>query len=61
MKRQVEKHGGEVSKREKKVSYELKTKRNKVLALRTLGEGHGQEQQNEKKAESGEKMSGKKK
>ena len=43
------------------MSHELKTKGNKVLALRTLGEGHGQEQKNEKKAESGEKMSGEKK
>ena len=39
----------------------MKTKGNKVSALRTLGEGHGQEQKNEKKAESGEKMSGEKK
>jgi hypothetical protein len=37
------------------VSHELKTKGNKFSALRTLGESHGQEQKNEKKAESGEK------
>ena len=37
------------------MSHELKTKGNKVSALRTLGEGHGQKQKDEKKAESGEK------
>ena len=36
-------------KRVKKVSHELKTKGNKVLALRTLGEGYDQEQKNKKK------------
>ena len=43
MEKQVEQHGEDVRKREKKVSHELKTKGNKVSALRTLGEGHGQE------------------
>jgi len=38
-----------VRKRVKKVSHELKTKGNKVLALRTLGEGYDQEQKNKKK------------
>jgi hypothetical protein len=61
MEKQAEQHGEDVRKREKRVSYELKTKGNKVSALKTLGEGHGQEQKNEKKAESGEKMSGEKK
>jgi uncharacterized Rmd1/YagE family protein len=61
MEKQVEQHGEDVRKREKKVSHELKTKRNKVSALKTLGEGHGQKQNDEKKAESGEKMSGEKK
>ena len=58
MEKQAEQHGEDVRKREKKVSHELKTKGNKVSALRTLGEGHGQKQKDEKKAESGEKMSG---
>jgi len=53
--KQAEQHGEDVRKREKKVSHELKTKGNKVSALRTLGEGHGQEQKNQRKAESGEK------
>jgi hypothetical protein len=61
MEKQVEQHGEDVRKREKKVSHELKTKGNKVSALRTLGEGHGQEQKNQRNAESGEKMSGEKK
>jgi hypothetical protein len=61
MKKQVEQHGEDVRKREKKVSHELKTKRNKVLALKTLRKGHGQEQKNQRKVESGEKMSGEKK
>jgi hypothetical protein len=61
MQKQAEQHGEDVRKREKKVSHELKTKGNKVSALRTLGEGHGQKQKDEKKAESGEKMSGEKK
>jgi IS4 transposase len=61
MEKQAEQHGEDVRKREKKVSHELKTKGNKVSALRTLGEGHGQEQKNEKKVGSGEKMSGEKK
>jgi len=61
MEKQVEQYGKDVRKREKKVRHELKTKGNKVLALRTLGEGHSQEQKNQKKAESGEKMSGEKK
>jgi hypothetical protein len=61
MEKQAEQHGEDVRKREKKVSHELKTKGNKVLALRTLGEGHSQEQKSKKKAESGEKMSGEKK
>jgi len=56
MEKQAEQHGEDVRKREKRVSHELKTKGNKVSALRTLGEGHGHEQKNEKKAESGEKM-----
>jgi hypothetical protein len=55
MKKQAEQHGEDVRSKEKKVSHELKTKGNKVSALRTLGEGHSQEQKNEKKAESGEK------
>jgi hypothetical protein len=55
MEKQAEQHGEDVRKREKKVSHELKTKRNKVSALRTLGEGHNQEQKSKKKAESGEK------
>jgi len=55
MEKQTEQHGEDVRKREKKVSHELKTEGNKVSTLRTLGEGHGQEQKNEKKAESGEK------
>jgi len=46
MEKQVEQHGEDVRKREKKVSHELKTKGNKVSALRTLGEGHDQEQKN---------------
>jgi len=58
MEKQAEQHGEDVRKREKKVSHELKKKGNKVLALRTLGEGHGQKQKDEKKAESGEKISG---
>jgi len=37
------------------VSHELEKKGNKVSALRTLGEGHDQEQKNQRKAESGEK------
>jgi uncharacterized protein (DUF4415 family) len=37
---QVEQHGENVRKSENKVSYELKIKRDKVLALRNLGEGH---------------------
>ena len=48
-------------KREKKVSHELKTKANKVSVLGTLGEGHDQEQKNQKEAESGKKMSREKK
>jgi hypothetical protein len=46
MEKQVEQHGKDVRKREKKVSHELTAKGNKVSALRTLGEGHGQEQKN---------------
>jgi hypothetical protein len=42
MEKQAEQHGEDVRMREKKVSHELKTKGNKVSALRTLGEGHGQ-------------------
>jgi hypothetical protein len=53
--KQAKQHGEDVRKREKKVSHEMKTKGNKVSALRTLGEGHGQEQKNQRKAESGEK------
>jgi len=41
MEKQAEQHGEDVRKREKKVSHELKTKGNKVSALRTLREGHG--------------------
>jgi hypothetical protein len=37
-----------VRKREKKVSHELKKKGNKVSTLRTLGEGHDQEQKKSK-------------
>jgi len=44
MEKQAEQLGEDVRKREKKVIHELKTKRNKVSALRTLGEGHDQEQ-----------------
>ena len=55
MEKKAEQHGKDVRKREKKVSHELKKKGNKFSALRTLGESHGQEQKNEKKAESGEK------
>ena len=55
MEKQAEQHGENVRKREKKVSHELKTKGNKVSALRTFGEGHDQEQKNEKNVESGEK------
>jgi hypothetical protein len=61
MEKQAEQHGEDVRKREKKVSHELKTQGNKVSAIRTLGEGHDQEQKNEKKTESGEKMIGEKK
>jgi len=61
MEKQAKQHSEDVRKREKKVSHELKTKGNKVSDLRTLGEGHGQKQKDEKKAESGEKMSGEKK
>jgi hypothetical protein len=57
MEKQAEQYGEDMRKREKKVSHELKTKGNKVSALKTLGEGLGQEQKNEKKTESGEKMS----
>jgi hypothetical protein len=39
---QVEQHSENVSKSENKVSHELKTKGDKVLALRKLGEGHNQ-------------------
>jgi hypothetical protein len=38
---QLEQHGQNVRKSENKVSYELKTKRDKVLALRKLEERHG--------------------
>jgi hypothetical protein len=55
MEKQAEQHGEDVRKREKKVSHELKTKGNKVSAVRTLGEGHSQKQNDEKKAKSGEK------
>jgi histidinol dehydrogenase len=55
MKKQVEQHSEDVRKRVKKVSHELKTKGNKVLALRTLGEGYDQEHKNKKKVESREK------
>jgi len=61
MEKQAEQYGEDVRKREKKVSHELKIKRNKVSAFRTLGKGHGQKQKDVKKAESGEKMSGEKK
>jgi hypothetical protein len=37
---QAEQHGENVRKSEIKVSHELKTKGDKVLALRKLGEGH---------------------
>ena len=59
--KQVEQHSEDMRKKEKKVSHELKTKGNKVSTLRTLGEGHGQEQKNKKKAEIGEKMNKEKK
>ena len=42
------------------MSHELKTKGDKVSALRKLGEGYG-EKKNRREAESGEKISGKKK
>ena len=48
MEKKAEQHGEDVRKREKKVSHELKTKGNKVSALRTLGEGHDQEQKKSK-------------
>jgi hypothetical protein len=61
MEKQAEQHGEDVRKRERIVIHELKMKGNKVSALRILEKGHDQEQKNEKKAESGEKMSGEKK
>jgi len=42
VKEQAEQHGENVRKSENKVSHELKTKEDKVSALRKLGEGHGQ-------------------
>jgi hypothetical protein len=44
MEEQIEQHGENVSKSENKVSHELKTKGDKVLALRKLGEGHDQKE-----------------
>jgi hypothetical protein len=61
MEKQAEQYGEDMRMREKKVSHKLKTKGNKVSALKTLGEGLGQEQKNEKKADIGEKMSVEKK
>jgi len=53
MEEQVEQHGENVSKSENKVSHELKTKGDKVLALRKLGEGHDQkEKKNKREAKS---------
>jgi hypothetical protein len=42
VKEQAEQHGENVRKSENKVSHELKTKEDKVSALRKLGEGHDQ-------------------
>jgi hypothetical protein len=41
---QTEQHGENVRKSENKVSHELKTKEDKISALRKLGEGHGQKE-----------------
>jgi len=41
---QAKQHGENVRKSENKVSHELKTKRDKVSALRKLGEGHNQKE-----------------
>ena len=40
--KEVEQHGENVRKSVNKVSHELKTKGDKVSALKKLGEGHGQ-------------------
>jgi len=52
---QAEQHGKNVRKSENKVSHELKTKGDKVSALRKLREGHGQKEKNRRGAKSGEK------
>ena len=44
MEDQAEQHGENVRKSENKVSHELKTKGDKVSALRKLGEGHSQKE-----------------
>jgi hypothetical protein len=44
MEEQVEQHGENVRKIENKVSHELKIKRDEVLALEKLEEGHGKKQ-----------------
>jgi hypothetical protein len=41
---QTEQHGENVRKSENKVSHELKTKEDKISALRKLGEGHDQKE-----------------
>jgi len=41
---QAEQHGENARKSENKVSHELKTKGDKVSALRKLGEGHNQKE-----------------
>jgi hypothetical protein len=41
---QAEQHGENVRKSENKVSHELKIKRDEVLALEKLEEGHGKKQ-----------------
>jgi hypothetical protein len=49
MEEQVEQHGENVRKSENKVSHELKIKRDKVLALRKLWEGHGKKRKIERR------------
>ena len=44
MEEQTEQHGENVRKIENKVSHELKIKRDEVLALEKLEEGHGKKQ-----------------
>jgi len=52
---QAEQHGENVRKSENKGSHELKTKGDKVSALKKLGEGHDQKEKNRREAKSGEK------